>query len=89
VSASADQVTQCKTKINEGYPGQTDPDSFPYLLMWIKRSEREEQDRDWKCCALLSRNQNGKGKELYCESIRIDSVSGHPVYFFPGCFSLQ
>lgn len=44
VSPLADQVTQCKAKMNEGYPGQTEPDSFPYLPIWIKRSERKEQD---------------------------------------------
>lgn len=83
---SADQVTQGKAD-NGGSPGPTlDPLALPYRPVWMKRSEREELSHVWKCCALLSRSQNGQSRGLYCRSICIDSVSGH---LFPGCFSLK
>lgn len=42
-----------------------DTHTVPCSPIWVQRSEREEGEHVWKCCACLSRSQGGKSRGLY------------------------
>lgn len=42
-----------------------DTHTVPCSPIWVQRSEREEGEHVWKCCACLSKSQDGKGRVLH------------------------